>query len=278
MNNNKFFKFTRGVGIMRPGEQFELRCYEYLKNFYKTGKTDFYHEGGMNSTKSDIAVIKNGQIEFYIEAKDASAQSGQFVLLPNEEKEVFVFSPHNHSKPNEMTDIIIDYMNSDFQRFNNAGTAGQSLNIDTSIFADWIIKHYKDKNVKYVISCDTDYVIFPIRKFEQYFNIIANYRIKKSGSGEPAKKDIPAVEQIIKSYYSTARFYQDTKKLFVDISEKIDKDKFVMGDHTYYLSKRNSDNYEVRRLSNTNNMNVIFSIELIKTQDENDLKEFESDL
>lgn len=263
---------------MRPGEQFELRCYEYLKKFYKTKETDFHHEGGMDSTKSDIAAIKNGRIDFYIEAKDASAQSGQFVLLPDEEREVFVFSPRNHSKPNEMTDIIIDYMNSDFERFNNAGTAGQSLDIDTGVFADWIIEHYKDKNVKYVISCDRDYVIFPIRKFEQYFNIIANYRIKKSGSGEPAKRDIPAIKQMIKDYYATAKFSQEEKKLFVDISERVHKDRFIMGDYTYYLSEQNSGDFEVRRLSNTYNMNVIFSIELVKAQDENDLEEFESDL
>lgn len=263
---------------MRPGEQFELSCYRYLKRFYETKETKFYHEGGMDSTKSDIATIKDGRIDFYIEAKDALAQSGQFVLLPDEEREVFVFSPRNRSKPNEMTDIIIDYMNSDFQCFNNAGTTGQSLDIDTGIFADWIIEHYKDKNVKYVISYDRDYVIFPIRKFGQYFNIIANYRIKKSGSGEPAKRDIPAVKQMINAYYATARFYQEEKKLFVDISERINEDRFVLGKYTYYLSKQDFGGYEVRRLSNTYNMNVIFSIKLIKTQDENDLQEFESEI
>ena len=263
---------------MRPGEQFELRCYEYLKKFYKTKETDFYHEGGMDSTKSDIAVMKNGKIDFYIEAKDALAQSGQFVLLPDEKENVFVFSPRNHSEPNKMTDIIIDYMNHDFRRFNNAGTAGQSLDIDTGVFADWIIEHYKDKNVKYVISYDSDYVIFPIRKFEQYFNIMATYRIKKSGSSEPAKRDIPAVKQMLKEYYTTAKFSQKEKKLFVDISEKVHKYRFILEDYTYYLSVQNSGDYEVRRLSNTYNMNVIFSIELIKAQDESDLEEFESDL
>ena len=167
---------------VRPGEKFEIRCYEYLKKFYKTKSTDFYHEGGMDSTKSDIAAIKNGKIVFYIEAKDAAAQSGQFVLLPNEDTKTFVFSPRNKSEPNEMTNIIIDYMNSNFQRFNNAGTSGEKLNINTNIFADWIIEHYENKNVRYVISRDKDYVIFPIRKFKQYFDIVANYRIKKSGS------------------------------------------------------------------------------------------------
>lgn len=263
---------------MKPGEQFELRCYEYLKRAYETKKTNFQHEGGMDSTKSDIAVIKNGEIDFYIEAKDASAQSGQFVLLPDEERECFVFSPRNHSKPNEMTDIIIDYMNSDFHRFNNAGTAGESLDIDSKVFANWIIEHYKDKNVKYVISFNKDYVIFPIRKFEQYFNIAANYRIKKSGSGKPAQRDIPEVMQIIKTHYTTAKFSQIEKKLFVNISEKADKDRFVLGNYTYYLSEQNPGDYEVRRLSNTYNMNVIFSIGLIKAQDESDLEEFISEL
>ena len=54
-----------------------------------------------------------------------------------------------------------------------------------------------------------------LRFNEQYFNIIANYRIKKSGSGEPAKRDIPAIKQMIKAYYATARFSQEEKKLFV---------------------------------------------------------------
>lgn len=264
---------------MRPGEKFETKCYEYLKKSYKTNNTNFYHEGGMDSTKSDIAVVKNGSIEFYIEAKDTSAQSGQFVLLPDENNEIFIFSPRNKSKPNEMTDIIIDYMNSEFQRFNNAGTAGQSLDIDTNVFADWIIEHYKDKNVKYFISYDSDdYVIFPIHKFKQYFNILANYRIKKSGSSEPAKKDIISVKQMINRYYDSARFYQTEKKLFVDIPEKINKDKFILRNYTYYLSEQSSGDYEVRKLSNTYNMNVIFSIELIKSQDTKDLEEFELDL
>ena len=263
---------------MRPGEKFEINCYEYLKKFYKNKNTNFYHEGGMDSTKSDIAVVKNGNVEFYIEAKDAFAQSGQFVLLPNEDNQTFIFSPRNKSKQNEMTDIIIDYMNSEFQRFNNAGTTGQSLDIDTSVFANWIIEHYKDKNVKYVISYDSDYVIFPIRKFKQYFNIIANYRIKKSGSSTPAKKDITSIKDMITQYYNSARFSQTEKKLFVDISEKIDKDRFILRNYIYYLSEQNSGDYEVRRLSNTYNMNVIFSIKLIKPQDTKDLEEFKLDL
>lgn len=263
---------------MRRGEEFEIRCYEYLKQFYKIKNIDFSHEGGMDSTKSDIAVIKNGKIKFYIEAKDIVAQSGQFVLLPDENTETFIFSPRNKSKENEMTDIIIRYMNSDFQRFNHAGTAGKCLDIDANVFANWIIQQYKGKNVKYVISFDRDYVIFPIHKFQQYFDIQATYRVKKSGSSVPAKKDIEIIKQCVKHDYNTARFRQEQKKLYVEITETIKKEKFILGNYTYYFSKQNLKEYEIRKLSNTYHMNVIFSIKLRKTQDESDLKAFEAEL
>lgn len=263
---------------MRPGEEFEIRCYEYLRHLYNVGNITFHREGGMDSTKSDIAVVKDGQTNFYIEAKDTSAQSGQFVLLPDQESKTFVFSPRNHSEPNKMTEIMVEYMNSDFDRFNNAGTAGEALDIDSSIFSEWIIKYYREKNVKYVISYKNNYVVLPIRRFAAYFDILANYRIKKSGSGEPAKKDIPAVKQAIELLYPTVSFITQGKKLFASLSESISQDRFIIGKYTYYFSGQASGEYEIRRLSNTYNMNVIFSIQLKKLQDPSDLAEFEADL
>lgn len=263
---------------MKPGEHFEQLCYEYLKKTYRTNKTDFQREGGMDSTQSDIAVIKNGKIDFYIEVKDTSAQSGQFVLLPDNDKKKFVFSPRNRSKQNEMTDIIISYMNGDFQRFNNAGTSGESIKIDTKVFIDWIVEHYKNKNVKYIISHGKDFVILPIRKFGQYFDVAANYRIKKSGSSNLAKKDISCVKKMIQECYPLTKFVQEGKKLFAEIVGDIYSDKFKLENYTYYLSKQDKERYEVRKLSNTYNMNVIFSIKLIKPQEANDLEEFKSEI
>ncbi len=263
---------------MRPGEQFEIDCCEYLNRVYKTETAQFYREGGMDSTRSDIALIKDGRTDFYIEVKDASAQSGQFVLLPNEGSRAFTFSPRNHSEPNDMTDIIMNYMNSRFDLFNNAGTAGRRLDIDSGVFEDWIIEHYISKNVKYVISGFEEYVIFPIRKFGEYFNITANYRIKKSGSGSPAKKDSAAVKQIIKDHYETTIFSSNGDKLFAEISEPVVNDRFILGKYTYYLSSQGGNDYEIRRLSNTYNMNVIFSIKLIRDQGKKDLEEFEAEL
>lgn len=262
---------------MNPGDAFEIRCFEYLKKIYATKDARFDRKGGMDSTTSDIAVIKNNKVDYYIEAKDSSAQSGQFVLLPDEASRTFVFSPRNHSEPNDMTDIMIEYMNQDFDRFYNAGTSGESLDIDTEVFADWIVEHYKDRNVKYFMSYAREYVILPIRKFTSYFDIVANYRIKKSGSGDPAKKDFYAVKSAITEMYPTARFYEDDKKLFVEL-HSLQDDRFQLGKYTYYFSKQEENVYRIKRLSNTYNMNVIFSIELKKGQDSDDLEEFESDL
>lgn len=196
---------------MNPGESFEIKCYEYLKTHYATSDTHFAHQGGMDSTTSDIAVLKHNRVDFYMEAKDADAQSGQFVLLPDEDSRTFLFSPRNRSHSNEMTNIMIAYMNQDFDRYNRAGTAGEILDIDSGVFADWIVDHYRNKKVKYFISYGNDYVIFPIRQFTSYFDIIAKYRIKKSGSGDPAKRDFMTIKNRIVQLYPSASFSEDGK-------------------------------------------------------------------
>lgn len=263
---------------MNPGETFEIQCYEYLRKTYTQKSSDFLREGGMNSFKSDIAVIRNGKIKYYIEVKDANAQSGQFVLIPDLKSKKFSFSQKKKSKPNYITEIIIKHMNTDFEHFNNAGTAGKEINVDSRIFAKWITEYYKHKNVKYFISYKNNYVIFPIRKFSEYFDVSATYRIKKSGSSAPSKKYVQSIKKIIKDTYTSSEFFTSGNKLFADIKEIVSDDKFSFGKYTYYLSKKGNDTYEVRQLSNTYNMNVIFSIHLKKSPDSNDILEFENDL
>ena len=242
--------------------------------------SNFERKGGVDSTTSDIAVIKNNKVDFYIEAKDSPAQSGQFVVEPDNSTKTFIFSKKNHSKPNELTNIIIEYMSNNFERYYNAGTSGQPLEINKDIFAGWIINYYKNKKVKYFISYDREYVILPIRKFAAYFDIFANYRIKKSGSRNPAKKDISAIKNLIHNLYPSASFSYDNGKLFVYIKEPLKNKIFEYGNFRYFFSTRNQlpQHYRITKLSNTYHMNVIFSIKLKKSQDEDDLDEFESDL
>ena len=264
---------------MKRGEEFELRCFEYLKSFYKNKNVTFECEGGMDSTVSDIAVVKNNHIDFYIEVKDSNAQSGQFVLLADESRRQFVFSSGNKSEENDMTDIIIDYMNNDFDRFNNAGTAGATLDIDKSVFTSWITDHYSRMNVKYFISSyHGNFVIFPIRYFDKYFDVVSTYRVKKSGSTEPAKRDFQTVKDAIVQITGNTSFIEEGKKLFVELDSCPSVDRFVLGNYTYYFSDKGNYLYEIKRLSNTYHMNVIFGIVIKRDQDPIDRKEFEADL
>lgn len=267
---------------MNPGEAFEKRCFEFLKNTYGKKGLVFQTKGGMDSTQSDIAVLKGGEVAFYIEAKDALAQSGQFVLTPDNQSETFIFSPRNRSRKNDLVEDMMNYMAKHFDQFCNAGTAGEQLDIPSDIFAKWIIGHYKERNVKYVISYDRNngYVILPIRKFASYFSISATYRIKKSGSGAPARKNFTIIEETVKDMYSNAKISVKGKKLYADIPEPLSQNSFELDSFTYLFSSQEQDTslYEIRKLSNTKNKNVIFSIMLKRSQDPCDLEEFISDL
>lgn len=268
---------------MRPGEQFELESLEYLRKKYGKTGIEFIHHDTADSTGSDIEVIINGRSEFFIEAKDTAAQSGQFVLLPDDSSRRFVFSPRNKSLPNEMTDLMISYMNEDYDRFNAAGTAGEALNIDPDVFTQWIIGHYREKKVKYVISKRNRMLICPIDKFGEYFEVSANFRIKKSGSSEPSGKYVDAVISELNNVFNITDVYKQTvngkKKLFANAPASLSKVRFELGNYTYYLSpQENAGNFEVKQLSNTRNKNVIFTINVKQEQVASDLKEFEDEL
>lgn len=265
---------------MKPGERFEIECLEYLQEKYGSSNIIFKHQDTSDSTRSDIEVIINKKTSFFIEAKDPSAHSGQFVLHPNEENKEFIFPKGNKSNTNYLTDIIIEYMNSEFQRFNNADTAGEKIKLDSSVFSTWIVNYYKQKNVKYFISkYKSNFVIFPIDKFSNYFTPDAKFRIKKSGSGKPAKKNINNIISELRNNYSIQDYTSEEKRLFVKTNESLAKTYFSVNENQYYLSPTEyEDTFEVRRLSNTRNKNVIFSIELIADQNSSDLLAFEKEL
>ncbi len=264
---------------MNNSENFENQCCKYLLKKY--GKyADFILKGGMNSSVSDIAVIKNGFICYYIEVKMNVAQSGQFVLIPDKTSNSFIFSPRNRSKPNHITKYIIEYMNSDFKKYENAGTSGQIINLSSNLFSEWIVSYYKSKSVKYIISSFSgNYIIFPVEKFSTYFNITAKYRIKKSGSQNITKKDIDPVKNILsKIYQDKISFSEKNKKLFAYILENVNSLYFSVNSYNYYLSAKENNLYEIRKLSTTRNMNVIFTITSKQKQKEDDLLMFEQDL
>lgn len=252
---------------MEAWKEFELNCNEYLNEKYGNY---FTHLGFSDSTVSDIK-YENGEKIFYIEAKMPSAQSGQFVLLPDYENKTFLFSPRNKTELNENTDFIINYMNQKFDIYSNYGTSGEKIDISQDVFGDWIINYYKQKGVEFFITKEKNFIIFPIEKYKDYFFISANYRIKKSGSADvPLNRQQDVIKQL--NLMNIQYELKNGFKLFSN--QDLDGLKFSIGDSDYMIRKIKNNLYRIRKLSNTRNPNVIFSIKLIKEQDKEDLNNF----
>lgn len=250
---------------MSKWQDFEIECTDYLNDTFGDYAA-FYHEGGANSTTADIRVETKTNKVFYIDAKHCPAQCGQFVLLPDLSTRTFTYSPLNANKINSYAIEIMKFMNEDFDGFRHAGTAGKDIDMKngSKIFADWITQIYKEKGARLFIT--NGFKIVDIDDFSEYFNVSAKYRIKRSGSGNVGKSRLSVISAYLKDNYpciSSVKAKGD--KLFVTSSVDLHDTRFVYGGYEYMISARDSI-YEVRKLSNTYNANVIFSIELINNR------------
>ena len=246
---------------MSSWQVFEIECTDYLNNTFGEYAT-FYHEGGADSTVPDIRVKTKTNRTFYIDAKHCPAQCGQFVLLPNISTRTFEYSSLNANRINAHAIEIIEFMNKDFDEFREAGTAGKDINMQngSQIFADWIIQIYKEKGARLFIT--NDFTIIDIDDFSEYFNVSAKYRIKRSGSSSVGRSRLSVISSLLKNEFrsiSSTRTQGD--KLFVASSVDLHNTRFIYEGKEYMISARDSE-YEIRKLSNTYNANVIFSINL----------------
>ena len=246
-------------------QDFEKNCTDYLNTEFRE-YASFKHEGGSDSTTPDIRVTtKSGNI-FYIDAKHSPAQCGQFVLIPDVTSGTFIYSQKNSTQINSYAIKIMEYMNAKFNEFKEAGTAGKEilLNNGSNVFTNWIINTYRNKGTHYFIT--NNYTILPIEKFSDYFNVTAKYRVKRSGSSSVGKRNMPIVLYYIKSNnYPIQSTRSDGGKLFVVSNRQIHNQRFILNGYEYMFSLRDSE-YEIRKLSNTFNANVIFSINLKTTK------------
>ncbi len=243
---------------MSNWRSFEQNCTDYLNNVF--GRyAHFIRRGDKNSTVSDIEVTTNTGKHFYIEAKYCPAQCGQFVLLPDIETKKFEYSSANTTKLNCYSTLIINYMNDSFDEFNDSGTAGKKILFTdcTAVFAAWIVQTYKEKGVSFIIANEN--TIFPVEKIISFFDISAKYRVKRSGSSKVGKANICFVSQHLKNNYPIKKIWDENGKLFLISTNQLHNMKFVISGIEYMISKRDRC-YEVRKLSNTFNANVIFSI------------------
>ena len=247
---------------MEKWKNFEVSCADYLnKNFGTYAR--FALQGGSDSTVSDILVETKSGKTFYIDAKHSPAQCGQFVLLPDTSSRAFEYSDQNANRINTHSTKIMEYMNKEFDEFRKAGTKGKIIEMKNGshIFSEWIIQTYKDKGTKLFIT--NNYTILPIEQFSEYFKVTAKYRIKRSGSANVGKSKLTQILNHINTLayiITSSRAYND--KLFVQSNQNLHGKRFTYMQSEYMFSQRHSE-YEIRKLSDTRNSNVIFSIKLI---------------
>ena len=241
-------------------KKFENDSTAYLqRNFGEYAQ--FNCQGGSDSTICDIEVITKTGKGFFIEAKHCPAQCGQFVLLPNISTGSFDYSRLNSTRINEYSAAIIEHMNSHFEEYKEAGTTGRDIDMANgpAIFASWIVQAYKDKGARLIITNNN--IILPLEDFARYFYVSAKYRVKRSGSGDVGKGRMRKVSDYLMDNCQVTSLNAVGAKLFATSELYLHDQRFVV-DGTEYMISRRDNRYEIRRLSNTFNANVIFSIEL----------------
>lgn len=258
---------------MGTWQDFEKECCDYLNNNYGRWGISFRLSGASNSNAPDIMVYKGNIHILNIEVKMAKAQSGQFVV--KYENGRFVFSAENKTDAGDAV-AIIAHMNRNKEKYKNVGTKSISIDMDKDEFAKWIVAHYLEKNEPYVITKGEEgFIVVPIEKYTDYFKTTAAYRIKKSGSCDVSSANLVDIKAYFRANGKTPVFSFVGKKLYMKNYPMREKEKFTVGKYDYMVSSIDHNGCYLRRLSNTNNANVIFSIELKSRQRQNDLREFE---
>lgn len=273
-------------------KEFEKDCFKYLSEKY-TGDFSLEPHGESDSTKADVEIVFADDSNFFIEIKESSSQCCQFVLFPNKELKNFevstdVKSPNTHNRQ-----AIVEHMNGNYKKYSKVGRNGIPIDVEKDILYGWVADFYTAKKVKFFMTKGDEYIIFPIGKFAHYFDICAFYRKKPSGSGEPSKKNnLTEIDEGIKEYSLSGMIefvsIEGKTRCFFHTDSNIHKKRIVCANHTYqFKSNKHSKKvplkkehvYEVRRLSNTANPNVICQLSLKNSsQISDDLLAFEEAL
>lgn len=244
---------------MKNWQIFEKNCLEYLNQTNLDVIRKYTSKGSSDSTISDIQVMENDVLSYYIEAKMPKSQCGQFVLLKNDDNE-FYFSERNKIVINEFSKQIIEYINAN--KLNEIEKKNIPLMLSQDLIVDYILTHYKEKEVKYIITKKKDdYQLIPLNKNDllNAFEFSGTLRMKKSGSRSLTKSFEDKLFHYIEKEFISKEII-DNKTMYL-LNKEGD---FIIHIDGYDLFFKQQENkmYVVRILSNTNNYCVIFSLNL----------------
>ena len=254
---------------MANWEIFEEESSRYLNELYKHSSLTFKATGGKDSQSSDIKVFDQDEYLFSIEAKYAPSQSGQFVLM--EEEGSYILSPASKFENNDYTQQIIDHLNEHKETYSPKGQKSIEIDMKPDVLAGWVREHYRRKDSHLIITSTklNDYkVIVPIENINDYFDVSAVIRRKRSGTSYVAKRRIEHCVSELKQFATTRRLHikeiVQEKKPYVVFHEDVSltKTERYVGED-YFLSPKKDGGYYLKTRSKTNNLNVIFSLHYV---------------
>ena|GEM_PF-5129227 len=235
-----------------------------------------------DSNAPDIKLKIGKQTLFNIETKERIAQAGQFVILSNDKR--YELSQSNKTDPSACQPII-DFINQDYQRYAIVKQNSLSVECPYDLIINRITSFYKkEKETEHLITIDNQgrYVILNVDDLSLYFDIECQLRRKKSGSQNIPKSAYQEVEEVMKSFaaanniknYKIMADVHDYLKFITTDKRDFGQKKLQMNSFTLYILKRRGNEYILRKLSATNNPNIIFTLKLKKNHPGTQLTSF----
>lgn len=259
-------------------ERFEIECTNFLNSNFNNLGFNFIRKGSTDSTETDITINKNGVELASIEVKMPNSQAGQIVVLIENDK--FVFSQASIAPNNIFTQSIINYINDNFEKYNDVSTSSIKIDLDEDILYSRIIEHYTNvKKSAFFITGDIKTghkAIFRCDELKNYFSISAVLRRKRSGTSDLPKKyrdsHLPKIAESLSnnSIYIT-NTNEKNNKFYVTFNEEIKEtsSKYITcEDFDIFLAPESGSTYRVKKRSNTNNPNIMFELSLKFTLNE----------
>ena len=244
---------------------------EFLKQKFKAYFKRIKKVGGSNSTAPDIEVETMNDTVFNIEVKCARARGGQFALRDTSIS--FEFSRRNKSVDGEAAKKIVAYINQNYDPFVETGKTGASLEGmpgAPDVFSDWIRERLEAYNVRFILARPdrNDFLIIPVDRFKKSFDVSARCRLKASGSQRLSIKAMNSLLNYLNNDLlphvkggETMKAEITTEGLIIHKSGNLQFEYITLNGANYYLSDQ-GDRYVVKKVSDTANYTVVFSLNL----------------
>lgn len=264
---------------MQDWEIFERECAEYLRARYAGGDISVEEYGGPNSCRPDITVA--GSVN--VETKMARAQSGQFVVSYDDGEDVedrFEISQRCSDSLNTASEAVIAELNLDTERYLDlVATQGWAhIDVDQATVASCIATHYvstKGEELLMTGHLGGGKMLIPMDRLGEYFTTGAVLRYKPSGTRAIANFDEANAQAEFDAHLdflrstgkygkvSGGKLYRDGKHRHVTLDASVDRCDRYFGHESYYLSPtRTGGLYRVKRRGRTNNITVVFTLDI----------------